>query len=113
MINSVLAKNLPMDLVKKILKYDNHIIRNGEIVKINKIDKLDERYKKLYYTFNDNPNVGDMHDKTHRDIMLILKSGRCYMLVYDKNETYIGLMVPDNSDEFINHMYLNILYKHK
>ena len=38
---------LPIEIVKHILSYNNCIIRKGEIIQINRIDKNDDRYSVL------------------------------------------------------------------
>ena len=93
------AKRLPIDIVKNILSYDNYIIRNGEVVKINKIKKLDERYKMLYYTFNGNPHIGELYDESFREIFIIIKGYKLYVFIYTNNKFSVSL-VDRKDDEY-------------
>lgn len=61
-----LFSNLPYDIIKYILLYDNHfILRNNKIICINKISKNDNRYKKL----KDIPKIYQMNEKSYNVIL--------------------------------------------
>ena len=115
---TTLATEQPIDIEENILNYDNYVNRNGEVIQINKINKLDERYKILYYTFNGNPKVGVLNGDTYRDVLLILKSGNYYMLTYKYNNFYEVLFEKGNDtyeeeEEFFGNNFNGlILYKH-
>ena len=109
-----------IDIEENILNHDNYVNRNGEVIQINKINKLDERYKTLYYTFNGNPKVGVLNGDTYRDVFLILKSGNYYMLTYKYNNFYEVLFEKENDtyheeeeekEFFGNNFNGHILYK--
>ena len=108
----------PTDIENNILNNDNYELRNDEVIQINKINKSDERYKILHYTFNGNPHVGVLDGDTYRDVLLILKSGNYYTLTYKYNNFYEVLFEKkddtyDEEEGFINNSFAGtILYKH-
>jgi predicted RNA-binding protein associated with RNAse of E/G family len=67
-------ENLPIEIVKYIISYDKRfIIRNGEILKINQIDKNDKRYNMLLrikpknYDINDNSSYVYLTINSYKD----------------------------------------------
>jgi hypothetical protein len=85
-------KEVPLEILKHILSYNNCIIRKGEIIQINKIDKNDCRYEILekikhimpmgnfwnvYLKINENK---DYHIIKNNDLILI------YTLYYNDDE---------------------------
>ena len=91
---------LPIEIVKNILSYDNYIIRGNEVIQINKIKKTDERYNILYYTFSGNSNniILYKYGYGYKCIDLLKKGKRLYSITYINDEYCIFLTKHNNNE---------------